>query len=48
MVSQTRAVLETYQANGGSYQEVVFENSAHVPFLEEQERFLEVFSEHVN
>ena len=47
MVSQTRAVLETYQANGGRYQEVVFENSAHAPFLEEQERFLELFLGHI-
>ena len=47
MIAQTRSVLEAYQANGGTYQEVVFENSAHAPFLEEQERFLGLFSEHV-
>jgi pimeloyl-ACP methyl ester carboxylesterase len=47
MIAQTRSVLEAYQANGGKYQEVVFENSAHAPFLEEQERFLGLFSEHV-
>ena len=47
MVSQTRAVLEVYQENGGKYQEVVFENSAHAPFLEEQERFLELFLGHI-
>lgn len=34
MVSQTRYVLDRYQANGGSYQEVVMENTAHSPYLE--------------
>ena len=34
MVSQTRYVLDTYQANGGHYQEVVMDNTAHSPYLE--------------
>lgn len=47
MVSQTRAVLERYRANGGTYTELVFENSAHSPHLEEPERFVEAFAAHV-
>ena len=40
MVSQTRAVLEAYRKNGGSYQEVVMENCAHASHLENPERFI--------
>jgi pimeloyl-ACP methyl ester carboxylesterase len=43
MVSQTRAVLERYQANGGSYQEVVIADTAHSPHIEEPEAFLAAF-----
>ena len=39
MVGQTRAVLEKYAAAGGSFQEIVIEDSGHVPFLEKPEEF---------
>ena len=39
MVSQTRYVLDTYQANGGRYQEVVMDNTAHSPYIEAPELF---------
>jgi len=39
MVSQTRAVLEAYKANGGQYEEVVIENAGHSPFIEKPEAF---------
>ena len=34
MVSQMRSVLDAYQANGGSYLEVVFERCGHSPHIE--------------
>lgn len=39
MVTQTRAVFEKYKANGGSYEEVVIENTAHSPYIEKLEEF---------
>lgn len=39
MVSQTRAVLEQYQQNGGSFQELVMEDCAHASHLEQPEKF---------
>lgn len=36
MIAQTRAVLDRYAENGGSYREVVFENCGHSPHLEHQ------------
>jgi pimeloyl-ACP methyl ester carboxylesterase len=47
MVSQTRAVLDQYQANGGSYQEVVIENAAHSPHIEQLEAFNKAFHAHI-
>ncbi len=35
MLSQIRSVLERYTAKGGSYQEVVIEDAAHAPYLEQ-------------
>ena len=43
MVSQTRAVLEKYAANGGAYREVRFEDTGHTPFIEKPERFMQEF-----
>ncbi|HQV69395.1 MAG TPA: alpha/beta hydrolase [Thermoflexales bacterium] len=40
MVSQTRAVLEAYKANGGAYAEVVFENCGHSPNIEKFDAFV--------
>ena len=34
MVSQTRAVLDTYKANGGYYEEYIFPNAGHSPNIE--------------
>jgi len=39
MVSQTRAVLERYKANGGSYKEVVIADCGHSPNIEKPEEF---------
>lgn len=47
MVSQTRAVLEKYQANGGSYHEVVIANAAHSPHIEKPEEFMAAFLAHL-
>ncbi|HSM58354.1 MAG TPA: alpha/beta hydrolase, partial [Candidatus Sulfomarinibacteraceae bacterium] len=43
MISQTRAVLEQYAAAGGRYEEVVIEDTGHVPFIEDTEQFNEHF-----
>jgi len=43
MLGQTRAVLEKYAAAGGSYDEVVIENSAHVPFITDPDEYDAVF-----
>lgn len=47
MVGQTRAVLEQYAADGGSYEEIVIENTGHVPFLEKPDEFNQVFHHHL-
>lgn len=41
MVSQTRRVLERYQANGGTYQEVVVDGAGHSPHVERPAEFRE-------
>ncbi len=43
MVSQMRAVLDQYQADGGYYKEVVIEDCGHSPLIEKPEAFLEKF-----
>jgi len=43
MVSQMRAVLEKYQANGGAYKEVVIADAAHSPHIEKPAEFKEEF-----
>jgi pimeloyl-ACP methyl ester carboxylesterase len=47
MVSQTRAVLEQYQANGGTYREVVIKDAAHSPHIEQVAAFNEAFHGHI-
>ncbi len=42
MVSQTRAVLEQYKANGGAYTELVLD-AGHSPHIEKPEEFLKAF-----
>ncbi len=39
MVSQTRAVLDQYAANGGTYREVVIQDTGHTPYIEKPEDF---------
>lgn len=48
MVSQTRAALEKYQAAGGQYTELVFENCAHTPYIEKPDEFNRAFHAHLN
>lgn len=48
MVSQTRAVLDQYQANGGSYTEVVIADAAHSPHIEQQSTFNKAFHAHIS
>lgn len=47
MVTQTRAVLDAYAANGGSYDEVLFETAGHAPHLEDPERFRALLLQHI-
>lgn len=47
MLAQTRAVLESYAANGGRYTEKVFAGAGHAPALEQQERFVGLLVEHI-
>lgn len=47
MVGQTRAVMEKYQAAGGQYQEVVFENCGHSPYIEKLDEFNAAFHSHI-
>lgn len=47
MIGQTRAVLEKYAAAGGSYEEVVIEDTGHIPFIEKPEAFNAVFHRHI-
>jgi pimeloyl-ACP methyl ester carboxylesterase len=43
MLAQTRAVLDKYAANGGSYQEEVIADAGHSPYLEQPEAFNKAF-----
>ncbi len=47
MVSQTRAVLDAYSADGGAYREVVFEDCGHSPHLEQTDAFVAALVEHI-
>lgn len=47
MVSQTRAVLERYAANGGAMRELAFEGCGHSPHLEREEQFVAALVEHL-
>ncbi len=40
MVSQTRAVLEKYSAEGSSFREVVIADAGHSPYIEKPEEFM--------
>ena len=43
MLAQTRTVLEGYAKAGGSYREVLIDQTAHVPFIEKPNEFNRVF-----
>ena len=43
MVSQMRAVLDRYQANGGKYTELVMAGTAHGPHIEKPAEFMDAF-----
>jgi len=47
MLAQTRAVLETYRANGGQYEEAVIMDAGHSPYLEKPAEFNAVFHAHL-
>lgn len=47
MVSQVRAVLEQYQANGGRFREEVFENTGHTPYIERPDEFAALLATHL-
>ena len=47
MVGQTRAVLEQYAANGGSYREAVLDGCGHSPYVEQPNTFLALLVEHL-
>ncbi|MFC2028646.1 alpha/beta fold hydrolase [Chloroflexota bacterium] len=48
MIGQTRDVLERYASSGGSYQEVVIEDSGHLPFIEKPDEFNRAFHAHIS
>ena len=43
MLRQIRATLDAYRANGGAYEELVFEDCGHAPLIEKPDRFRLVF-----
>lgn len=47
MIAQTRAVLERYAANGGSYREVILPDAGHAPHLDEPEVFDTELAAHI-
>ena len=47
MVSQTRAVLERYAANGGSFHEEILPDCGHTPYIEKPTEFMAVFAAHL-
>lgn len=47
MVTQTRAVLERYAANGGAYRELALPETGHSPHLEQQDAFVEALLAHL-
>jgi pimeloyl-ACP methyl ester carboxylesterase len=47
MITQTRAVLERYRANGGWYRELELADCGHSPHLEHPEKFAEALHAHI-
>ena len=48
MLKQTRAVLDSYAAAGGVYQEVVIQDAAHIPFIEKRDAFNVALHKHIS
>ena len=47
MVSQTRAVLDKYKADGGAYWEKVIADTGHTPHIEKPDEFMALFVNHL-
>lgn len=47
MLSQMRAVLDRYAANGGRYREVVIADAGHSPHIEQPEAFMAALLKHL-
>ena len=47
MLKQIRTVLKKYAAAGGSYEEVVIQDAAHIPFIEQPQAFNAVLHVHL-
>ena len=48
MLGQTRAVLSTYEENGGAYQEVVIQDAGHASHIEKPQEFNKAFHAHIS
>ncbi len=48
MVSQMRAMLDAYRANGGSYEELILPDAGHSPHLEKPDLFQAAFFKHIS
>lgn len=48
MLGQIRAVLDRYSERGGGYEEIVIDDSGHVPFIEKPEEFNRAFHAHLD
>ncbi len=47
MVGQSRYVLEQYAAAGGRFEEIVFADTGHTPYIEQPEQFNHHFHQHI-
>ncbi len=47
MLGQIRNILEKYAAAGGEFEEIIIEDTGHVPFIEKPEAFNKVFHPHI-
>ena len=45
MIDQTRDVLEQYEKQGGTFQEVIMEDTGHTPFIEKPQEFMGHFTD---
>lgn len=47
MLGQIRSVLDKYTSAGGSYKELVIENTRHIPFIEKPKEFNAILRTHI-